>query len=71
MGAADSKLAFRQSVFRLFNDRHIPMSEEVYWNQFWQLPESADDIFSLLPGADIRKIRDEAPENFKTLLLLV
>ncbi|KAI8642448.1 high-temperature-induced dauer-formation protein-domain-containing protein [Parasitella parasitica] len=68
MGAADSKLAFRRSVFRLYEEPTIPASENEYWEQFWNLPESADDIFSLIGANDIRRTRDMARKNFETLI---
>ncbi|KAG0204936.1 hypothetical protein BGX28_003278 [Mortierella sp. GBA30] len=33
MGAADSKLAFKKGVFRLFEERNIPSSANDYWEQ--------------------------------------
>lgn len=39
--------------------------------QFWQLPESVEDVFSLFSPADIRRIRDEAPGNLEKLVLAV
>jgi hypothetical protein len=40
-------------------------------SQFWELPESSEDIFSLFAPADIRRARDNALENLETLLLAV
>ncbi|KAF9902819.1 hypothetical protein EC991_004516 [Linnemannia zychae] len=48
MGAAESKLAFKKGVFRLFEERNIPSDANDYWEQFWTLPESADDVFLLV-----------------------
>jgi High-temperature-induced dauer-formation protein len=77
------RLAFRRGVFRLFEERSIP-AREAYWiqaprppsyvpdntdSQFWSLPETAADIFSLISPTDIRRVRDSAPENLETLLL--
>ncbi|KAI9726030.1 MAG: hypothetical protein M1828_002038 [Chrysothrix sp. TS-e1954] len=81
MGASDSKLAFKQGVFKLYEQRDIPANAD-YWanvrllvpqsslsdGAFWELPESTEDIFSLLSSAEIRRIRDEAPNNLKTLI---
>lgn len=39
--------------------------------QFWQLPESADDVFSLFSSSDIRRVRDSSPSNLETLFLVV
>lgn len=37
--------------------------------QFWELPESSEDVFSLFSPADIRRTRDQAIENLETLIL--
>ncbi|KAF9929155.1 hypothetical protein FBU30_001832 [Linnemannia zychae] len=68
MGAADSKLAFKKGVFRLFEERNISPNENEYWEQFWTLPESADDVFLLVSFQDIRRVRDEARENLECLI---
>ncbi|KAF9147351.1 hypothetical protein BG015_011030 [Linnemannia schmuckeri] len=68
MGAADSKLAFKKGVFRLFEERNIPSNANEYWEQFWNLPESADDVFLLVGSQDIRRVRDEARENLECLI---
>ncbi|KAG9068266.1 hypothetical protein KI688_011861 [Linnemannia hyalina] len=68
MGAADSKLAFKKGVFRLFEERNIPSNVNEYWEQFWTLPESADDVFLLVGSQDIRRVRDEARENLECLI---
>ncbi|KAF9111764.1 hypothetical protein BGX27_004450 [Mortierella sp. AM989] len=68
MGAADSKLAFKKGVFRLFEERNIPYSANDYWEQFWVLPESVEDVFQLVSSQDIRRVRDEARENLECLI---
>ncbi|KAJ2956045.1 hypothetical protein NQZ79_g8054 [Umbelopsis isabellina] len=68
MGATDSKLAFRKGVFRLFEETNLPANADDYWCQFWTLPESADDVFSLIGAADIRRVRDSARHNLETLI---
>ncbi|KAI8372120.1 high-temperature-induced dauer-formation protein-domain-containing protein [Blakeslea trispora] len=68
MGATDSKLAFRKGVFRLFEEKHIPTSADDYWTLFWTLPESVDDVYTLVSATDIRKARDHAIENLETLI---
>ena len=40
-------------------------------HQFWELPESTEDIFSLFSPADIRRARDAALENLETLILAI
>ncbi|KAJ1986488.1 hypothetical protein H4R33_003325 [Dimargaris cristalligena] len=66
MGATDSKIALRTGIFRLAKERNLNENDE-YWSSLWSVPESADDIFSLFTAQDLRRIRDQAPENFATL----
>ncbi|CAG8920306.1 unnamed protein product [Penicillium salamii] len=69
MGASESKLVFKQGIFRL-SEQEIP-ADDPYWTRFWELPESTEDVFSLFTPADIRRTRDQALPNFQTLLLAV
>jgi hypothetical protein len=39
--------------------------------QFWELPESAEDVFSLFSPVDIRRIRDVSLANLETLILAI
>ncbi|KAJ5907090.1 uncharacterized protein N7473_004006 [Penicillium subrubescens] len=70
MGASESKLVFKQGIFRLSEEKEIP-ADDPYWTRFWELPESTEDVFSLFTPADIRRTRDHALSNFETLLLSV
>ncbi|KAJ5908314.1 Nuclear pore complex component [Penicillium taxi] len=70
MGASESKLVFKQGIFRLSEVQEIP-ADDPYWTRFWELPESTEDVFSLFTPADIRRTRDNALSNFETLLLSV
>ncbi|KAF2455455.1 high-temperature-induced dauer-formation protein-domain-containing protein [Lineolata rhizophorae] len=70
MGASDSKLVFKQGIFRLSEQQQIP-ADDPYWTGFWELPETAEDIFSLFSPADIRRTRDNALPNLETLILAV
>ncbi|KAL4902394.1 hypothetical protein BDW74DRAFT_63428 [Aspergillus multicolor] len=70
MGASESKLVFKQGIFRLSEEKEIP-ADDPYWARFWELPESTEDVFSLFTPADIRRTRDHALRNFETLLLSV
>lgn len=38
-------------------------------SQFWQLPESTEDVFSLFSPVDIRRTRDTSLANLETLIL--
>lgn len=87
MGASDSKLVFKQGIFRLSEQKDIP-ADDRYWTgvsiacspqtwkclrkghlQFWELPESAEDVFSLFSFSDIRRTRDNSLPNLETLIL--
>ncbi|KAJ8105396.1 hypothetical protein OPT61_g10204 [Boeremia exigua] len=70
MGASDSKLTFKQGIFRLSEPRQIPADDE-YWTGFWELPESTEDVFSLFSPTDIRRTRDNNLANLETLILAV
>ncbi|KAF2626282.1 hypothetical protein BU25DRAFT_459427 [Macroventuria anomochaeta] len=70
MGASDSKLTFKQGIFRLSEPKQIPADDE-YWTGFWELPESTEDVFSLFSPADIRRTRDNNLANLETLILAV
>ncbi|KAK6347142.1 hypothetical protein TWF696_007221 [Orbilia brochopaga] len=67
MGAADSKLSFKKGVFRLAEEKGIPI-DDPYWRQFWELPETAEDVFTLFSPADIRRTRDTCLDNLETLI---
>ncbi|KAF1954073.1 hypothetical protein CC80DRAFT_567847 [Byssothecium circinans] len=70
MGQSDSKLSFKQGIFRLSEPKQIP-ADDSYWTGFWELPESAEDVFSLFSPSDIRRTRDNNLENLETLILAV
>ncbi|KAI9712385.1 MAG: hypothetical protein M1820_001598 [Bogoriella megaspora] len=70
MGASDSKLVFKQGIFRLSGEQEIP-ADDPYWTGFWELPESTEDVFSLFSQADIRRARDQSLPNFEKLILAV
>ncbi|KAL7795353.1 high-temperature-induced dauer-formation domain-containing protein [Trichoderma ceciliae] len=68
MGASDSKIGFKQGIFKLSEERNIA-AHDPYWTSFWELPESSEDVFSLFSPNDIRRTRDNALENIETLIL--
>ncbi|KAF2744920.1 hypothetical protein M011DRAFT_469950 [Sporormia fimetaria CBS 119925] len=70
MGASDSKLSFKQGIFRLSEPKQIP-ADDAYWTGYWELPESSEDVFSLFSAADIRRTRDSNLANLETLILAV
>lgn len=68
MGASESKLVFKQGIFRLQEAKPIA-ADDTYWTGFWQLPESTEDVFTLFSAADIRRTRDVSLTNLETLIL--
>lgn len=75
MGASESKLAFKQSIFQLATHEEFH-PEDALWSQFYTLPESADDVFSLWSPNDLRSLthtstRDVQVEPKKNLETLV
>ncbi|KAI9863644.1 MAG: hypothetical protein M1813_003667 [Trichoglossum hirsutum] len=70
MGASDSKLVFKQGIFRLSEEKDISPNDP-YWTSFWKLPESAEDVFTLFSPTDIRRTRDTSLTNLETLILAV
>jgi len=73
MGAAESKLNFKNKVFRLAGSDTEPLisSHDDYWQMFWKEPESAEDIFNLLTFSDIKTIRDSNKSNFLNLIRII
>ncbi|EMR10233.1 hypothetical protein PNEG_03596 [Pneumocystis murina B123] len=69
MGAQESKFLFRRGIFRLFEES-ISVDNE-YWRQFWTLPESVKDVFTLFSTQDIIRIRDYSETNIRTLVYVV
>jgi len=69
MGGADSKLNFRQAVVQLTSKKTpIEVSDEAFWEQFWtDTVNNVNDIFALIPAAEIRTLREECPSNLATL----
>ncbi|KAL2040539.1 hypothetical protein N7G274_006518 [Stereocaulon virgatum] len=68
MGNSDSKLVFKQGIFKLSEPANIPASDS-YWRGFWELPESTEDVFSLFSLVDVRRARDSSLANVETLIL--
>ena len=67
MGNSDSKLVFKQGIFKL-SDPDAIAPDDPYWRGFWELPESTEDVFSLFSPVDVRRARDSALRNIETLI---
>ncbi|XP_042895920.1 protein HID1 [Parasteatoda tepidariorum] len=69
MGNTDTKLNFRKAVIQLTTKTQpIEAKDDVFWDQFWsESTQSAQDVFTLIPAAEIRALREESPSNLATL----
>jgi hypothetical protein len=44
------------------------VGDEAFWDQFWsESVTSVQDVFTLVPSAEIRALREESPSNLATL----
>jgi len=59
MGASESKLAFKEDIFRLSGEPDIP-ADSPWWSRFYQLPESSEDVFALWSPNDLRHLTNNA-----------
>ncbi|XP_020351179.1 protein HID1 isoform X1 [Oncorhynchus kisutch] len=69
MGNADSKLNFRKAVIRLTTKTQpVETTDDAFWDQFWaDTATTVQDVFALVPAAEIRAVREESPSNLATL----
>ncbi|XP_012553435.2 protein HID1 [Bombyx mori] len=70
MGNADTKLNFRKAVVQLTSkSQPIDALDDSFWDQFWsESVTNVQDVFALVPGAEIRALREESPNNLATLV---
>uniref|UniRef100_A0A673GGY0 Protein HID1-like n=1 Tax=Sinocyclocheilus rhinocerous TaxID=307959 RepID=A0A673GGY0_9TELE len=69
MGNTDSKLNFRKAVIQLTTKTQpVEATDDAFWDQFWaDTATTVQDVFALLPAAEIRAVREESPSNLATL----
>ncbi|XP_045924892.1 protein HID1b [Micropterus dolomieu] len=69
MGNADTKLHFRKAVIQLTTKTQpVEATDDVFWDQFWSdSSTTVQDVFALVPAAEIRAVREESPSNLATL----
>ncbi|XP_069016087.1 protein HID1b [Embiotoca jacksoni] len=69
MGNTDTKLHFRKAVIQLTTKTQpVEATDDVFWDQFWADSSTAvQDVFALVPSAEIRAVREESPSNLATL----
>lgn len=59
-------LQFKFFVFFLFQP--IDAKDDAFWDQFWsESVQNVQDVFTLIPAAEIRALREESPNNLATL----
>ncbi|XP_076616304.1 protein HID1b [Chaetodon auriga] len=69
MGNADTKLHFRKAVIQLTTKTQpVEATDDAFWDQFWaDSSVTIQDVFALVPAAEIRAVREESPSNLATL----
>ncbi|XP_029382860.1 protein HID1b isoform X2 [Echeneis naucrates] len=69
MGNTDTKLHFRKAVIQLTTrTQPVEASDDAFWDQFWvDASTTVQDVFALVPAAEIRAVREESPSNLATL----
>ncbi|XP_075033978.1 protein HID1 [Mixophyes fleayi] len=69
MGNSDTKLNFRKAVIQLTTKTQpVEATDDAFWDQFWSdSATSVQDVFALIPAAEIRAVREESPSNLATL----
>uniref|UniRef100_A0A673AQ19 Protein HID1-like n=1 Tax=Sphaeramia orbicularis TaxID=375764 RepID=A0A673AQ19_9TELE len=69
MGSSDSKLNFRKAVIQLTTKTQpVEATDDAFWDQFWaDTTTTVQDVFALVPAAEIRAVREESPSNLATL----
>ncbi|KAJ8013503.1 hypothetical protein DPEC_G00030460 [Dallia pectoralis] len=69
MGTGDSKLNFRKAVIQLTTKTQpVEATDDAFWDQFWaDTSTTVQDVFALVPAAEIRAVREESPSNLATL----
>ncbi|ODV90766.1 hypothetical protein CANCADRAFT_2493 [Tortispora caseinolytica NRRL Y-17796] len=67
MGADESKLTFKKTIFKLYDAADIE-NDQSFWSNLLNVPESSSEVFSFISVSDLRRVRDSHPDNFKTLI---
>ena len=46
----------------------VEATDDAFWDQFWaDSTTTVQDVFALVPAAEIRAVREESPSNLATL----
>lgn len=54
-----------------FVPQPVEATDDAFWDQFWTSAISVQDVFALVPAAEIRAVREESPSNLATLCFKV
>lgn len=56
------------SVTTFVSSQPVEATDDAFWDQFWaDTATSVQDVFALVPAAEIRAVREESPSNLATL----
>lgn len=51
-----------------FSFQPVEATDDAFWDQFWaDTATTVQDVFALVPAAEIRAVREESPSNLATL----
>lgn len=70
MGNSDSRTIFRDQLQILLSSE-VTENDYDYWQGLLSLPTSSEDIFTMLPHKDIRKLIEDRPNNLFSLITQV
>jgi High-temperature-induced dauer-formation protein len=66
MGNSDSKTIFRDQVQILVNEE-VPSEHFEFWDMLFSIPISLEDVYAMIPDADIQTLLDNRGSNFLKL----
>lgn len=67
MGLAASKQDY-PSYLRALVEREIAPDDDQFWDAFWSMPGSVEDIFNSVKPDDVRRMKQQHPRNLAILL---
>ena len=67
MGNSDSRTIFRDQLQTMFSVEVLEDDYD-YWQGLLSLPTNLEDIFTMLPQTDIRRLIEDRPNNLYGLI---
>jgi hypothetical protein len=82
MGSSETKFAYQKCAYEL-RETVVPADNAEFWNKFWTLAQTVEDVFAVCNGPfiwriltarqvlnpdDVREVRKKNPQNLVTLL---